>query len=143
MKLDIDYINQLIDLLGEKDFLTELTLKDGEQTVTLKKEGLANKGTSVIQTQGTPTIPQEESKEEHKGKPVKSPMVGNFYRSANPNATPFVEVGETISQGQVVCIIEAMKLMNEIESDVEGKITEICVKDGDPVELGQGLMYAP
>lgn len=68
-------------------------------------------------------------------------MVGTFYKSPSPDASPFVEVGQTISKGDVVCIVEAMKLMNEIESEVSGKITEICVSDGQPVEFGQVLMY--
>ena len=68
-------------------------------------------------------------------------MVGTFYQAPNPTSPAFVEVGQTINKGQVVCIIEAMKLMNEIESEVSGKITEICVKDGEPVEYGQVLMY--
>ena len=77
----------------------------------------------------------------HKGKAITSPMVGTFYAAPSPDASPFVEVGKSISQGDVVCIIEAMKLMNEIESEFSGTITEICVKDGQPVEYGQPLMY--
>lgn len=76
-----------------------------------------------------------------KGKPITSPMVGTFYSAPSPDAKPFVEVGQTISQGDVVCIVEAMKLMNEIEAECSGKIVEICVKDGQPVEFGQVLMY--
>lgn len=68
-------------------------------------------------------------------------MVGTFYSAPSPDAKPFVEVGQTVSQGDVVCIVEAMKLMNEIEAEVSGKIVEICVKDGQPVEFGQVLMY--
>ena len=68
-------------------------------------------------------------------------MVGTFYTSPSPDAKPFVTVGQTIKQGDKVCIIEAMKLMNEIESEVAGKVIEICVQDGQPVEFGQVLMY--
>ena len=68
-------------------------------------------------------------------------MVGTFYTSSSPGAAPFVEVGNIVSEGQVVCIIEAMKLMNEIESDISGKIVEICVQNGQTVEFGQTLMY--
>ena len=68
-------------------------------------------------------------------------MVGTFYEASSPGAAPFVSVGQTVSVGQVVCIIEAMKLMNEIEAEVSGKVTEICVKNGEPVEFGQVLMY--
>ncbi|MBQ9688534.1 acetyl-CoA carboxylase biotin carboxyl carrier protein, partial [bacterium] len=70
-----------------------------------------------------------------------SPMVGTFYAASSPTASPYVEVGNVISEGQVVCIIEAMKLMNEIEADISGKIVEICVQNGDTVEFGQTLMY--
>ena len=75
------------------------------------------------------------------GTPITSPMVGTFYAASSPEAAPFVEVGKTVAKGDTVCIIEAMKLMNEIEAEVSGKITEICVKNGDPVEFGQVLMY--
>ena len=68
-------------------------------------------------------------------------MVGTFYSAPSPDAAPFVKVGDNVSAGQVVCIIEAMKLMNEIEAEVSGKITEICVKNGDTIEFGQVLMY--
>jgi len=67
-------------------------------------------------------------------------MVGTFYKSPSPGAAAFTEVGKTVSSGQVVCIIEAMKLMNEIESEVSGKVVEICVEDGEPVEFGQTIM---
>lgn len=70
---------------------------------------------------------------------VKSPIVGTFYRSSEPNARPFVEVGDTVKKGQVLCIIEAMKMMNQIESDKAGKITAIMATNGDPVEFGQPL----
>ena len=76
-----------------------------------------------------------------KGKAITSPMVGTFYASPSPDAEPFVEVGKTISEGDVVCIIEAMKLMNEIKSEHSGKVVQICVKNGDPIEYGQVLMY--
>ena len=76
-----------------------------------------------------------------KGKPITSPMVGTFYMASSPEAKPFVEVGQTVSKGDVVCIVEAMKLMNEIESEFSGEIVEICVEDGQPVEFGQVLMY--
>ena len=68
-------------------------------------------------------------------------MVGAFYAAPSPGAKPFVKVGDTVAAGQVVCIVEAMKLMNEIESEVSGKITQICVEDGQSVEYGQVLMY--
>ena len=72
-------------------------------------------------------------------KDVKSPMVGTFYRAPSPESAPFVEIGQTVEVGQVVCIVEAMKLMNEIKSDVRGKVLEICVDNTEPVEFGQVL----
>ena len=68
-------------------------------------------------------------------------MVGTFYTAPSPDAKPFVQVGDTVKEGDVVCIVEAMKLMNEIDSEVSGKIVEICVENGQPVEYGQVLMY--
>lgn len=68
-------------------------------------------------------------------------MVGTFYSAPSPDADPFVKVGQTVKEGDVVCIVEAMKLMNEIEAEFSGKIVEICVQDGQPVEFGQVLMY--
>jgi acetyl-CoA carboxylase biotin carboxyl carrier protein len=72
-------------------------------------------------------------------KDIKSPMVGTFYRAPSPEAEPFVEVGQTVEVGQVVCIVEAMKLMNEIKSEVRGKIIEVAVQNAEPVEFGQTL----
>lgn len=142
MKLDEAYIEKLADILVQKD-LTEISLEDGEQAITIRKEGVRMPVTSVAPvavpvTSATPTTAQTV---EHKGKPITSPMVGTFYVASSPEAEPFVTVGQTISKGQVVCIVEAMKLMNEIESEFCGTITEICVEDGQPVEFGQILMY--
>lgn len=149
MNFELDYIEKLVKMVSDSD-LTELTLEDKEQAIVIRKEK------EVVQAQVMPQVmtaaaaapapapaaPAEEKKEEApKGKPITSPMVGTFYMAASPGAKPFVEVGQTVSAGQVVCIIEAMKLMNEIESEVSGKVTQICVKDGEAVEYGQVLMY--
>lgn len=149
MNFELDYIEKLVKMVSDSD-LTELTLEDNEQAIVIRKEK------EVVQAQVMPQVmtaaaaapapapaaPAEEKNEEApKGKPITSPMVGTFYMAASPGAKPFVEVGQTVSAGQVVCIIEAMKLMNEIESEVSGKVTQICVKDGEAVEYGQVLMY--
>ena len=149
MNFELDYIEKLVKMVSDSD-LTELTLEDNEQAIVIRKEK------EVVQAQVMPQVmtaaaaapapapaaPAEEKKEEApKGKPITSPMVGTFYMASSPGAKPFVEVGQTVSTGQVVCIIEAMKLMNEIESEVSGKVTQICVKDGEAVEYGQVLMY--
>jgi len=76
---------------------------------------------------------------EPKGHTLKSPMVGTFYRAPSPGAPSFVEVGQSVSKGQTLCIIEAMKIMNEIESEISGTIREVAVEDGSPVEFGQVL----
>ena len=144
--MDIKYIEKLAKLIKETQ-LTELSVKDGEQTVTLKKE--AGKTVEVAQVmpqiqKSQPVQPKEEKVEapvKKSDKVIKSPMVGTFYKAPAAGAPPFVEVGGLVAQGEVVCIIEAMKLMNEIESDFSGKIVEICVEDGQPVEYGQPLMY--
>ena len=145
--MDIKYIEKLAKLVKENQ-LTELSVKDGEQTVTLKKEAKMAEAVQVmpqIQKQQQSVQPKEQPVEEKPAKKtdkvIKSPMVGTFYKAPAAGAPPFVEVGGLVAQGEVVCIIEAMKLMNEIESDFSGKIVEICVEDGQPVEFGQVLMY--
>lgn len=146
MKFDIEYVEKLAKVLADNS-LTEISLEDGEQAITLRKD-LVMTG-APVQTavpQAAAPVPavsaQEQPAEPAKqGKPITSPMVGTFYSAPSPDAKPFVEVGQTISQGDVVCIVEAMKLMNEIEAECSGKIVEICVKDGQPVEFGQVLMY--
>ncbi len=150
MKFDTDYIEKLAKIISDNS-LTEISLEDGEQAITIRKD-LPEVIQAVAPAVQAPAVPQaaapapaaaqaEQKPAAKKGTPITSPMVGTFYKSPSPDAAPFVEVGQTIKQGDVVCIVEAMKLMNEIESEVSGKITEICVDDGQPVEFGQVLMY--
>ena len=149
MKFEIDYIEKLAKIIADNE-LTEISLEDGEQAITIRKD-LAEVVTTagapaasapvVCQTTVTPAHTVEVEKEAPKGKAITSPMVGTFYAAPSPDAEPFVEVGKTISEGDVVCIVEAMKLMNEIKSEHSGKVTQICVKNGDPIEFGQVLMY--
>lgn len=150
MNFEIEYIEKLANLADEKQ-LTEITVEDGDKAIIIKR------GYAISQAQTTPQIVQpqtvnasntQETKEaqalsieQPKGVAITSPMVGAFYASPSPGAKPFVKVGDTVAAGQVVCIVEAMKLMNEIESEVSGKITQICVEDGQSVEYGQVLMY--
>jgi len=149
MKFELDYIEKLVKLVSNSD-LTELILEDGEKAIQLRKEKELVTAATVPVAQPQPVAQQapaaqpaksEQPAEVKKGTPIIAPMVGTFYRAPSPGSAPFVEVGKTISAGQVVCIIEAMKLMNEIEAEVSGRITEICVEDGQPVEYGQVLMY--
>lgn len=146
MKFESDYIEKLAKIIADNG-LTEISLEDGEQAITIRKDIVVapvaaapavQAAAPAAQPAQTAAQPAEPAK---KGKPLTSPMVGTFYSAPSPDAKPFVEVGQTVSQGDVVCIVEAMKLMNEIEAEVSGKIVEICVKDGQPVEFGQVLMY--
>jgi acetyl-CoA carboxylase biotin carboxyl carrier protein len=150
MKFELDYIEKLVTLVSESD-LTELTLEDGEKAIVLRKEKEfvttsvvpANVPVSVATSHPVPTPnhKKETPVEVKNGTAVTSPMVGTFYKASSPGSKPFAEVGQKIEKGQAVCIIEAMKLMNEIESEVSGTVLEICVQDGDPVEYGQVIMY--
>lgn len=149
MKFDLDYLEKLAKMVREND-LSEITLEDDEQTVSFRREKPQNvinalppvmTATATSQVVSSPAPKSSEPKTIHKGKPVTAPMVGTFYASPSPDDAPFVKVGDNISIGQIVCIIEAMKLMNEIEADASGKISEICVNNGDSVEFGQVLMY--
>ena len=151
MKFDLEYLEKLANIVYEND-LSEITLEDDEKAVCFKREKqqvvqasapLVMPATVTSQVVAPTPKPVSEAKTEsaHKGSPIVSPMVGTFYAAPSPDDAPFVKVGDNVSIGQVVCIIEAMKLMNEIEADVSGKITEICVKNGDSIEFGQVLMY--
>lgn len=149
MKFEVEYIEQLAKVVADND-LSEITLEDSEKAIIIKREK------TVVQAQvsapvvaatpvASPVVAEETETQKiddtPKGTPVTSPMVGTYYSAPSPGAKPFVNVGTSVSAGQVVCIIEAMKLMNEIESEVSGKVTKICVEDGQAVEYGQVLMY--
>jgi len=151
MKMELDYIEKLVKLVSEND-LTELSLEEDDKAITIRKEKEIVTTTATVAAQPiaaahiahapAATKPAEAApaKEDSNLLKITSPMVGTFYRAASPGATPFADAGKTVNVGQVVCIIEAMKLMNEIESEVSGKIVEVCVQDGQPVEYGQVLM---
>ena len=148
MKFDLKYLEKLAKLMNESE-LTEMQLEDQEQSIVLKREKQTVTAQQIVPVAETKVIQQEntEVKTEVKaepvktGKAIKSPMVGTFYAASSPDAAPFVEVGSTVNVGDVVCIIEAMKLMNEIKAEQAGKVVQICVKNGDPIEFGQVLMY--
>ncbi len=147
MNFEVEYIDKLAKLINKNE-LSEIFLEDGDKAIMIKKGG------EFIQTVAAPVAvaqapvapapqaaPAEVKACVPKGTAITSPMVGSFYQAPSPGAKPFVKVGDTVAVGQVVCIVEAMKLMNEIEAEVSGKITEICVEDGQSVEYGQVLMY--
>ena len=148
MNFDIDYIEKLSKVLKENE-LTEISLEDGDSAITIRKDVIvapAAVAAAPVQTAAPSSAPATQSAESPKAEvkketPIVSPMVGTFYSAPSPDSKPFVEIGQTISKGDKVCIIEAMKLMNEIESEVSGKVVELCVQDGQPVEFGQVLMY--
>ena len=157
MQFDFEYIEKLVKLVSDSE-LSELVLEDSEQAIVLKKNEnqvisqvvpasnmvqmpLASVGNVSNNTQTVVETKEEEVKERPKGKPITSPMVGTFYKAPSPDASPFVTVGDMVATGQVVCIIEAMKMMNEIEAEVSGRVVEVCVADGQSVEYGQVLMY--
>ena len=141
MNFDIEYIEKLSKVLKDNE-LTEISIEDGDNAITIRKDVIISPAGTVPAVVGTQTHTSPAiSDESKKGTPIVSPMVGTFYTAPSPDAQPFVTVGQTVNKGDKVCIIEAMKLMNEIETEISGKIVEICVQDGQPVEFGQVLMY--
>ena len=148
MKMELDYIEKLVKLVSENG-LTELSLEEDDKAIIIRKEKEIVTTTTTVAAQpvavaasvaAKPAEAAPVKKDESNLLKITSPMVGTFYSAASPGATPFTEAGKAVSNGQVVCIIEAMKLMNEIESEVSGKVVEVCVQDGQPVEYGQVLM---
>lgn len=143
MKIDTTYIEKLAKILSDNN-LTEIALEDENSAITIRKQGyvvppVVPSGVVVEENTEIEEVKPEKTSENRKE--ITSPMVGNFYSAASPGAKPFVQVGDIVKEGDVVCIVEAMKLMNEIVSEVSGKIVEVCVEDGQPVEFGQVLMY--
>ncbi len=147
--MDLRKLKKLIDLVQESG-IAELEITEGEEKVKIVKGG----GVDVtpppapLPAKAPATPPAAASAaaaaaqapaEGQEGHVVKAPMVGTFYRSPSPDAKSFVEVGQSIKEGQTICIIEAMKLMNEIESDASGVVKAILVENGQPVEYGQPL----
>lgn len=144
--MDIRKIKKLIDLIEESD-IAEIEISEGEESVRISRYSAAHAqyaapapvAVQVAAPVAAPVAPAAPVEEKVTGHIVKSPMVGSFYRSASPGSAPFVEVGHTVSVGQTICIIEAMKILNQIEADKNGKITQILVENGHPVEYGQPL----
>ncbi len=129
--------------IEEVEFETEEGRIKIRQYVGPKKE-VVSAPQQMVELKGEPKpVSFVESQEEkvEKYHVIKSPLVGTFYRAPSPGAPPFVEEGDIVSKGQVLCIIEALKVMNEIESDINGKVVKILVENGQPVEFGQELFY--
>ena len=137
--MDLRKLKKLIDLV-EASGISELELTEGEEKVKISRNNGGLQPPQLIQSQ-----PQSIKTEETKispavvGDTINSPMVGIFYRAASPDSSPFVDVGATVKKGDVLCIIEAMKLLNEIESEHDGIIKKILVENGQPVEFGEPL----
>ena len=145
--MEYDKIKQLMEDMGKSN-IEELEIEFPEgMKISMKKNVAVVPAQQVVAQQST-NIPvvqsiqttqpiQEEPKEEYKE--IKSPMVGTFYSKPSPDKEEFVKVGDKVKKGQVVCIIEAMKLMNEIEAEFDGEVVEVCLNDGDAVEYGKSL----
>jgi len=152
--MDINEIKKLIKVF-ENSKVTELSIHEGDLKIKISKNGTSNVSGSLnpaipLQTPNLPSTSPgptsstnvEVPKEEEKGENIhiiKSPIVGTFYRAPAPDADPYIQIGDSVSSGSVLCIVEAMKLMNEIECDISGKVAQILVEDGTPVEYNQPL----
>lgn len=163
MAINFNELRELLGAIAQTD-ITELTLKSEDFELTVRKGApvittpsaipsvgtvppVVTTPTPIAQPQTVAPLPNEpvevsqSSPADKKWTAITSPMVGTFYRASAPDEAPFVEVGATIKTGDTVCIIEAMKLMNEIEAEVSGQVMEIVVGNGEPVEYGQTLMW--
>ena len=145
--MDIRKVKKLIELLQESD-VAEIEIHEGEESVRISRNGPpppavyaapAMMAAAPIAAAPAPGAPAAAPVEELKGHTVNSPMVGTFYRAPSPGAKPFVEVGQSVGVGDVLCIIEAMKILNQIESDRAGVVKRILVENGEPVEYNQPL----
>ncbi|QSB02612.1 acetyl-CoA carboxylase biotin carboxyl carrier protein [Methylomonas sp. EFPC1] len=140
--MDIRKIKKLIDLIEESD-IAEIEIREGEESVKISRYSAAAPVQYAAPVASAPVAAASAAvapvEEKVSGHVVKSPMVGTFYRSASPGSAAFVEVGQSVSNGQTLCIIEAMKILNQIEADKSGKIKQILVENGHPVEYGQPL----
>jgi len=155
MEIDIKQIRELMKAMKQLG-VNELELEGNEQRIFMRRgQGVPMGPTTVVQTgpasvmpPAAPTpavaitpaaVPKTEAKDDPKATFITSPFVGTFYTAPSPDSAPFVSVGDTIAVGSVLCIVEAMKLMNEIESEISGKILEILVENGKAVEYGDNL----
>jgi len=149
--MDLRKLKKLIDLVQESG-IAELEITEGEEKVKIVKGGVVSVSAAApaspapapeVRAPSAPAPaagpPGADRAAGQEGHVVKAPMVGTFYRSASPDAKPFIEVGQAVKEGDTICIIEAMKLMNEIEADAAGTVKAILVENGQPVEYGQAL----
>ena len=140
--MDIRKIKKLIEMLQESD-LNEIEIQEGEESVRISRGSMKS-----IEVQSAPIESDKadvlstnnDTAKINSGSPIKSPIVGTFYRKPAPDKPPFIDIGSHVSAGDVVCIVEAMKMMNEIKSEFTGQVTAINVEDGAPVEFDQSLI---
>lgn len=143
--MEYDKIKQLMEDMGKSNIEEleiefpegmKISMKKNVAVAPVQQQVVAQQSTNIPVIQTTQPV-EEEPKEEYKE--IKSPMVGTFYSKPSPDKEAFVKVGDKVKKGQVVCIIEAMKLMNEIEAEFDGEVVEVCLNDGDAVEYGKPL----
>ena len=145
--MDIRKVNKLIELLEESD-INEIEIKEGEESVRISRGStvvaapapVAAAPAPVAAPIAAPVAPVAEAAPAHNGHAVLSPMVGTFYRAPSPSSASFIEVGQSVKEGDPICIVEAMKMMNQIEADKSGVVEAILVEDGQPVEFDQPLV---
>ncbi len=140
--MDIRKIKKLIEMLQESD-LNEIEVSQGEESVRISRGNNNTVSTQMPLNNNpiqVPDISKEEIQPELSGNQIKTPIVGTFYRRPNPEKAAFINVGDIIEVGDVVCIVEAMKMMNEIKSEYSGKVVSIIAEDGQPVEFDQTLI---
>jgi acetyl-CoA carboxylase biotin carboxyl carrier protein len=152
--MDLVYLKKILKIVSESD-VSELEISEGETKIRIVKNVSNNVSTPYVNNQSVlpvathvPIVPHIEVKTENKNEEksknsfyyeVISPIVGTFYTSPSPEADPYVKTGQKVSKGTVLCIVEAMKLMNEIESEISGKVVTVCLENGQPVEYNQVL----
>ncbi len=148
-QIDLETIEKLADIINKKE-LSELTIASGENTITLKGKkavpmpmpvvAAAAPAQTAVSVESALSASEASMAEEVSGKIVKSPIVGTFYSAPSPDKPPFVKTGDEVKKGDVIMIIESMKLMNEIQSEFDGTVEQILVSDGQAVEFDQPIM---
>lgn len=141
--MEIKYIRSIYRFLRDTD-IEEIEIEGKEGRIRIKRALSQGQVVSAVEEKKAVEREEEPEQRESRGKNIKvitSPMVGTFYRAPSPEAPPFVEIGSVVKQGQVLCIIEAMKIMNEVESEYGGRVVSILVENGQPVEYGEPLFH--
>ena len=138
--MDIRKVKSLIELLEASD-VAEIEIKEGDESVRISRAAISP--SPIIQKENAPLQQEikvaEPPQRQVTGHEIKSPMVGTFYRAPSPSSAPFIEIGSKVTAGEVVCIVEAMKMMNEVKSEFSGTVKQILVDNAEPVEFDQTL----